>query len=149
MASPMATWARDGKKECLLDTTEVRRSSNTFIVLTGDGNKAVRSISRYPEQTRRSADAPAKVKATPRCERGTSDPVVRFQEPVVDRGGVEVAATRALQRSRTTRRTCRHMATQTDALSVGIDRGTDADVQEESTTVRVVIAYSRPSVVQA
>ena len=41
------------------------RSSNTFIVLTEDGKKSVRSISRYPEQTRWSAEAISKIKATP------------------------------------------------------------------------------------
>ena len=55
------------------------RSSNTFIVLTEDGRKNVRSINRYPEQTRWSADALAKIKATPWSEREVSDPVVRFQ----------------------------------------------------------------------
>ena len=65
-----------------------------------DGKKAARSINRYPEQTRWSADALAKVKATPWPERETADPVVRFQEPVVDRTGVEVAAPAAPKRFR-------------------------------------------------
>ena len=76
------------------------RSSNTFIVLTADGKKSVRSITRFPEQTRWSADALAKIKATPWSERDFSDPAVRFQEPVADRGGVEVAAPGALKKFR-------------------------------------------------
>ncbi len=76
------------------------RSSNTFIVMTEDGKKAVRSINRYPEQTRWNAEAISNIKATPWSEREVSDPVVRFQEPVVDRGGVEVAAPGALKRFR-------------------------------------------------
>ena len=74
------------------------RSSNTFIVLTEDGKKSVRSINRYPEQTRWSADVLAKIKATPWSERETADPVVRFQELVTDRTGTEVSAPGALKK---------------------------------------------------
>ncbi len=76
------------------------RSSYTFIVMPEDGKKAVISISRYPEQTRWSAEAISKIKATPWSELEIADPEVRFQEPVVDRQGVEVAAQGALKRFR-------------------------------------------------
>ena len=55
------------------------RSSNTFIVVTEDGKKSARTISRYPEQTRWSDEAFAKIKATPWFEQEVADPVVRFQ----------------------------------------------------------------------
>ena len=76
------------------------RNSNTFIVVTEDGTKAVAPTSRYPEQTRWSAEAVAKLKATSWSEREVADPVVRFQEPVVDRQAAEVAAPAALRKSR-------------------------------------------------
>ena len=68
--------------------------------MSEDGSKSVRSINRYPEQNRWSADALAKIKATPWSEREIADPEVRFQEPVVDKQGVEVAAQGALKRFR-------------------------------------------------
>ena len=76
------------------------RNSNTFIILTKDGKKAVRSINRYPEQTRWSADGIAKIKATPWSERETADPIVRFQEPITDKNDAALAPPRALERFR-------------------------------------------------
>jgi hypothetical protein len=69
-------------------------------VLTEDGKKAVRSINRYPEQTRWSADALAKIKATPWSEREITERTVRFHEPVADSGNIEAAAPKALKKFR-------------------------------------------------
>ena len=117
------------------------RSSNTFIVLTEDGKKSVRSINRYPEQTRWSAEAISKIKATPWSEREIADPEVRFQEPVADRQGVEVAAQGALKRFRINAADLQAHGCTDGRPNVATFRGMDVDVQVVSTVILAENAY--------